>query len=275
MADKYERKYGKSRDKTSLKKLLPFFGELSLSRITTELVSDYKDERLKTVKPATVYQELSLMRRMFNIARKEWRWVSENPTANLSFSVGNSNARDRWLTPEEEKRLLANAARPAWFQPLLKAALHTGMRRRELLSLKWQDIDFKRRLILVERSKNGLKRSVPMTGTLRATLKEQKVRDISGRVFPVSESSLRDAFLRAVKTAGIEDFRFHDLRHTFATRLVQSGVDLYRVKELLGHKTIAMTTRYAHHCPESLRQSVETLDDCYNFATVDGVGVEG
>lgn len=79
--------------------------------------------------------------------------------------------------------------------------------------------------------------------------------------------TLRAAYRQALKKAAIQDFRFHDLRHTFATRLVQNGVDLYKVKELLGHKTLAITTRYAHHYPESLRASVEVLDVCYNFAT--------
>ena len=93
------------------------------------------------------------------------------------------------------------------------------------------------------------------------------MRDISGRVFPISGSSLRQAFDKVTAKTGLEDFRFHDLRHTFATRLVQNGVDLYKVKELLGHKTISMTMRYAHHYPESLRSSIEVLDNCYNSAT--------
>jgi integrase len=90
-----------------------------------------------------------------------------------------------------------------------------------------------------------------------------------GENFPVSVRSLRVAFEAALENAGIENFHFHDLRHTFAARLVQNGVDLYRVKELLGHKSISMTVRYAHHYPESLRASVEVLDGCYNFTTID------
>ena len=81
--------------------------------------------------------------------------------------------------------------------------------------------------------------------------------------------SLREAFQKVLKKSGIEDFHFHDLRHTFATRLVQNGVDIYKVKALLGHKTITMTMRYAHHYPESLRSSVTVLDNCYNFTTIE------
>ncbi|OPY64295.1 MAG: Tyrosine recombinase XerC [Syntrophorhabdaceae bacterium PtaU1.Bin034] len=142
------------------------------------------------------------------------------------------------------------------------------MRRGEILNLTWKDIDFKRNLIRVERSKNGEKRSVPMSQTLQETLKEIRIRDISGRVFPMAVRSLRAAYAQVLERAEIMDFRFHDLRHTFATKLVQNGVDLYKVKELLGHKTISMTMRYAHHYPESLRSSVEVLDTCYNSATI-------
>lgn len=273
MVAKYMQKYQKQRDVHTVKRLVAVFGHLKLSEVTTEKVSDYRDKRLESVKPATVYQELALMRKMFNIARREWKWVKDNPVADLSFSVGRKNARDRWLTLEEELRLLKFSTNPSWLNTLLLTALHTGMRRGEILNLKWQDVDFKRRLIVVQSSKNGEKRSIPMSKALQNVLQYQRIKHISGRVFPVAVRSLRVAYEKALNKAGIEDFRFHDLRHTFATRLVQRGVDLYRVKELLGHKTVLMTTRYAHHCPESLRSSIEILDSCYNSATVTFSGV--
>jgi len=209
------------------------------------------------------------MRRMFNVARKEWKWIKENPVADLSFSIGNKNARERWLSVEEEKLLLVKATNPEWLRPLIIVALHTGMRRGEILNLTWKDIDFVRRVIRVMQSKNGEKRTIPMSQTVLMTLKGfGKVIDISGRVFPIAVRSLREAYDKTLEKAGIKDFHFHDLRHTFATRLVQNGVDLYKVKELLGHKTIVMTMRYSHHYPESLRSSIEILDNCYNFATL-------
>jgi integrase len=271
MTAKYMQKYHRIRDEYTVRKLLPVFGPFILADITTEMISDYRDHRLKTVAPATVYQELALMRRMWNIARKEWKWVQKNPVADLSFSVGNRNARDRWLSPDEERALLEKAANPSWLHPLLIMALHTGMRRGEILDLLWKDVDFLRRLITVQKSKNGEKRAIPISQTLLAVLKGIKVRDFSGRVFPISVRSLREGFEKALEKAGIEDFHFHDLRHTFATRLVQNGVDLYRVKELLGHKTLSMTTRYAHHYCESLRSSIDVLDQkYYNSTTVGG-----
>jgi integrase len=269
MVEKYLQKYHRSRDEHSVKKLLPVFDSYTLAEITTEMISDYRDERLKTVKPATVHQELSLMRRMFNVARREWKWTKDNPVADLSFAVGNRNARERWLSADEEKLLLEKATNPCWLRSLLVVALHTGMRKGEILNLTWKDVDFVRRLIRVMKSKNGEKRSIPMSQTLLMTLKGSgKIVEISGRVFPIADRSLREAFSKTLEKAGIEDFHFHDLRHTFATRLIQNGVDLYKVKELLGHKTIVMAMRYAHHYPESLRSSIEVLDNCYNFATV-------
>jgi len=99
-----------------------------------------------------------------------------------------------------------------------------------------------------------------MSQTLQETLKMINVRDISGVVFPISVRSLRAAYSRTLEKAGITDFHFHDLRHTFATRLVQAGVDLYTVQKLGRWKSISMVERYAHHCPESLRPGVEVLD---------------
>lgn len=261
MVEKYLSEHAHSRDEHTVKQLGKVFNGYTLSEISTRMVAEYRTRRLQKVKPATVYQELALLRRMFNVAIREWEWLKDNPVSRLSFSVGNRNARDRWLTPEEESVLLECATNPHWLRTLLIVALNTGMRQGEILNLNWQDVDLSKKTILVVKSKNGQKRSIPMNATVCQALKEVKVRGISGRVFPIAIRSLRVAYEKTLGKAGIENFRFHDLRHTFATRLVQNGVDLYKVKELLGHKTLAMTTRYAHHYPESLRASVEVLDN--------------
>ena len=271
MAHRYLAERAHSRDPYTVKHLMGSFGGLTLFEITTALIAQYRQARLLSVKPATVYQELALLRRMFNVAITEWEWVKDNPARRLSFSVGNRNARDRWLTLDEEQALLGHATHPPWLKALLLVALHTGMRRGEILNLSWQDVDLARRTVTVIQSKNGEKRTIPLSRTLGEELGGARIRGIHGRVFPVTKSTLRDAFHAARDRAAIADLRFHDLRHTFATRLVQGGVDIYRVKELLGHKTLMMTARYAHHYPESLRGSVEILDGCYKSATA-GMG---
>ncbi|MBI4849119.1 MAG: tyrosine-type recombinase/integrase [Nitrospirae bacterium] len=268
MVEKYLEQYEKQRDARTAKTLKPFFSGLTLSQISPKVIGEYRRKRLEKVKPATVYQELALMRRMFNVAIKEWEWLNHNPVSKLSFSVGNRNARDRWLSDEEEKKLVEAATNPWWLRNCLVVAMHTGMRRGEILNLKWQDVSFDRKTVAVVKSKNGEKRTIPMSKTVFDTLNSIKVKHISGGIFPISGWSLRQAFDNTVEKAGIENFRFHDLRHTFATRLVQNGVGIYKVKELLGHKTILITMRYAHHYPESLRSSVELLDICYKSATI-------
>jgi len=112
MTERYLEEYEHSRDRTSLKALSKFFNGYTLFEIRTRVVADYRRLRAKQVKPATVYQELALLRRMFNVAIREWEWVKDNPVSRLSFSVGNRNARDRWLTTEEEARLLEKATNP-------------------------------------------------------------------------------------------------------------------------------------------------------------------
>jgi integrase len=203
---------------------------------------------------------------MFNVARKKWKWtwIRENPVSGLGISVGKSNWRYRWLSLEEETALLdACGEGPAWLKPLVVFALQTGMRRGEILNLTWPDVDVRARFIQIRHSKNGEPRSIPMSEILLATVAAMKVRPLSGKVFQVGINGLRSAFERAVKAAGIEDFHFHDLRHTFASRCVQYGVDLYRVQKLLGHKGPEMTQRYAHHVRESITPAIQALDAFY------------
>ena len=176
------------------------------------------------------------------------------------------NRRDRWLSRGEEERLL-QAARP-WLKDMILFALHTGMRMGEIRELTWEGVDLFRKTVTVFRSKNGERRTIPINNLVLDVLKRKaKMRSSkSDYVFPsdthtlLDDSHLRRAFRGAMKVCRIENFHFHDLRHTFATRLVQSGIDLYKVQCLLGHKSPIMTQRYAHHYPESLREGVEMLE---------------
>lgn len=250
-----------------IKHFREFFGDRTLAEITPKLIVEYKTGRYATgVKPATINRELTCLRKAFNLAKREWEWCRDNPVNRVSMEKG-ANKRDRWLTEEEATRLLPVC--PSWLRELLVFALHTGMRLGEILAVTWNGVDLFRKTVMVFRSKNGERRTVPVNQTVMALLKDKaKVQHLNtDLVFPtrtgthIDANHLRRAFRTAVMKAGVQDLHFHDLRHhTFATRLVQSGVDLYKVQRLLGHRSPIMTQRYAHHYPESLRDGVEILD---------------
>jgi len=226
---------------------------------------NHKHKRLDGgFKPGTVNRELATMKKAFNLAIKEWEWIKENPVARVSLEQ--EDKRVRWLTDEEEKRVLEKC--PEWLRELAIFALNTGMRRGEIFSLTWKGVDLFRKTITIFKSKNKEVRTIPMNQRVLDLLKSKsKVRSIkTDLVFhnekhkPICHSILHRQFHIASNEAGIQDLRWDDLRHCFATKLVREGKDLYKVQKLLGHKTPIMTQRYAHHDIESLRDAVEVLD---------------
>jgi integrase len=166
---------------------------------------------------------------------------------------------------DEYTRLLTHSV--PWLQDILVFALSTGMRRGEILGLEWRAVALNRQVLVVMKSKNGEKRTVPLNSCLVGLLSRQAaICAKNSFVFTTScetridARNLTRAFYSALEKAEITNFCFHDLRHTFATRLAQAGVDLYKVQRLLGHKSPTMTQRYAHHSPESLREGVLILE---------------
>lgn len=260
------------RDKTLRKHIEKNFGDYSLSGVTSEMLSDYRQGRYNKGKSvATVNRELAFFRNAYNVAIRHYKWCSKNPVSDIKLDREN-NQRDKWLTVEQEARLLPNLT--GRYQDIVRLVINTGLREDEALSLTESKVDLFRKVIIVK-GKGDKTRTIPLNKIAFDILKERsKTRHInSDLVFPSSEGTkiqrqrLLIAFKKAVKKAGIVDFTFHDLRHTFATRLAQAGVDLYAISKLLGHSDIGTTQRYAHHCPESLRHSVEILENCYNFTT--------
>ena len=237
LAEKYVKKYKRQRDGTSLKHLLLEFGDDMITEITPEMVEDYlleRSEEEKASAPATIYQEYSLARRMFNVARKRWRLVRENPFADVEFQevLPFDNKRVRWFTVHEE-RLLLSCAYSEVTKKVIIFAIHSGCRRGEILSCTWKDnIDMQKKLITVRISKKkpgeeAKFKVIPMSETLYAMMKEHnKIRSISGKVFDIDASELRYAWDRTREKAKVEDAHFHDCRHTFCTRLAQQGIDL-------------------------------------------------
>ena len=204
-------------------------------------------------------------------------WINGNdkPFSKISYEREN-NERARWLTEDEEKRLLESS--PEWLCEIIVFALNTGLRQGELLSLEWNRVNLFRKTILIQKTKNSKPKTVPLNQIAMDVIlrkSEEKVRRIkndfvfvSSHGTKIDRHNLRRAFNSAVSKAEIEDFKFHDLRHCFCTKLAQRGVDIYKIAKLAGHKDIRMTQRYSHHCPESLRDGVEALEVDFNLTSV-------
>ncbi len=272
--DKYLNGYSKRskaasshvRDMCGAKHLLPVFGQCMLADIGPSSISEYKVKRREEGASAqTVNLELSLMSHVFTIAMKEWEWVKEHPVKMVARER-KDRPKERWLTLEEEGRLLKES--PPWLQDIITFAIHTGFRQSEILDLKWSQVDMGRRTITIMEQKNRGVDTLPVDETVVKILTRRKSPACQGTsyVFPngndnrLDNRNLLRAFYSAMAKAEIKNFRFHDLRHTFATRLVQSGVDLYTVQKLGRWKDAAMVMRYAHHNPESLRRGIQVMD---------------
>ncbi|MGC1455368.1 MAG: site-specific integrase, partial [Nitrospirota bacterium] len=241
-------------------------GDVVLSAMSPKAIADFKVKRRdEGVEPSTVNRDLCLISHAFNLAVKEWEWMEYNPVSRVSRERVN-NQVERWLTFEEQEKLLAVS--PLWLREIIIFAVNTGWRRSEILALKWDKVDLFRKTLTILEQKNKGKDTQPFNEQVLEVLKARyKVRsiasclvfyDIEGKEF--DGRNVLKVFTRTVKLAKIAHCRFHDLRHTFATRLVQASVDLYKVQKLLRHKSPIMTQRYAHHYSESLRDGVETLD---------------
>jgi integrase len=243
------------------------FGVSQLSTITPLMVDRYIARRAAMRKPATVNREIQLLHHLFRKAQ-EWGKALGNPVTRQHLLRVN-NRRLRYLSLVEMRRLLAQADEA--LRPLLITALHTGCRRGELFRLTWPDVELTRGVIRVVDTKNGERREIPMTETLRATLQHLPRRVDSAYVFPGQRGQrlvdIRHRFNRALQAADIEGVVFHDLRHTFASHLVMAGVDLLTVKEFLGHKDIKMTLRYAHLAPDYKRAAISRLDTYMDTST--------
>jgi len=234
-----------------------------LADVTVDKINECKRELMATkggrgtaspsrFKPATVNHYLTALSAVLAYATKELNWLRFNPMQSIK-KLELKNSRVRFLSTEERAKLLhiCHRRHPLLY-PLVLLAISTGMRKGELLALHWKDVDFSKQVLRIEQSKNGDKRSVPLTGRAFQMLQEMhKVRHIhSDLIFARSDGKaaieLKKQWEGAVKEAEIENFRFHDLRHTAATYLLESGATLPQLSAILGHRSIQMVKRYAH-----------------------------
>jgi len=254
------------RVQSCLKQLTGFFGKYYLNSITPLLIEKYKQKRLSDgIMPASVNREMSVLKRSFNLAIT-WKMTKENPVKEVRF-LRQPEPRERILEEDEEERLFEMSA--AHLKPILLTALRTGMRKNEIVSLMWEQVNLRYKEIEVIKTKSGRKRIIPISDDLYDVLVSLYNRKKKSQfVFQYADPKtgelkhltyFRRAFETACRRARIVGLTFHDLRHTFATRLVRSGVDLITVKDLLGHYSVRTTERYTHSNQEQKRKAVDLL----------------
>lgn len=261
--------------------LCDFFAGKTFAQITPMLVEKFKKERREGLtrykrarQPATVNRELAVLSKIFTLAIDAGAAYS-NPCLRVR-KLRMDNARNRYLSAEEETSLmkaLENA--PSYMRAIVTLAINTGMRRGEILNLRWVDVDFARGVIYVRQTKTGKDRVIPMNALVREALEGQQQED-SEYVFVSPRTSgrlveIKKAFRAACNAAGLHDFRFHDLRHTAATKLADAGADAFTIAAILGHSTIQMSARYTHATDEAKRRAVERIGQaqkiCLKFVT--------
>ena len=229
-------------------------GELDIRYLTKQHFIQYRDDRLKVVTGGSVGSELALMKRVLDTAVKKWGYgIPYNPIRDIEFPKG-SASRTRRLTGDEKDRLLsaASSQRNILIAPIIEFAIETGMRRSEILRLKWCDLDLVNGFASLYDTKNGEDRRVPLTRwcieVVCAVLQDDE------RVFPISANCLRLAWVRARTKADIHNLRFHDLRHEAVSRFFEMGMSVPEVALISGHKDVRQLFRYTHLNPTTVFQ---------------------
>ncbi len=262
-----------------------------LASITTDLVENWKIARLNEgVKPTTAQRDIMGLSGVFTRAQR-LKKITEHPIRNVEKPKIDRNPKVRYLDAAEETRLRAaleerdtqirteRTSANEWrrarkrrplpalphygdhLTPAVLLSINTGLRRGELLSLTWANVDLKGATLTVEgaRAKNKQTRHVPLNAEALDVLKRWRAQNPEGeRVIGIT-SGFKTAWAALLERAGITAFRWHDLRHHFASRLAQAGVPLNTIRELLGHGSLAMTLRYAHLAPDQKREAVARL----------------
>lgn len=273
--------------------------KLKMSAVTSSAVASWRDRRLKQVGGATVNREIDVLSAVINHARREWGVHVENPIP-LIKRPEKARARDRRFSAEEETYLLAaltggerladgtfsKGARNPWLLPLVKLAIETAMRRGELLSLTWENVDLKRQTAHLPDTKNGDPRTVPLSTRAVAILQALPLPEVdeedpdieepqrTGPVFPTTALALRKGFARAIERAQeqyradckqakrrpaagfLEDVHFHDTRHEAASRLAEKLTNVLELSAVTGHKDLRMLKRYYHPRAEDLAKKL-------------------
>ena len=226
---------------------------LRANELTSKQFAAYRDKRLKSVSPSSVKRELVIIRHCLNLAMNEWGIpLSENPIHRLTIPR-ESQARQRRLSSDEERLLLANCKHSA-LRDAIRLAIETGMRRGELLNAKWEHLDTQRGLLDIPETKNGSSRTIPLTSRALEVLSSKQ--QSGSRIIPITSNALRLAWERLYRATGIHDLRFHDLRHEAISRFFEMGLSIAEVQLISGHKDVRTLMRYTHLRPEEVRQKL-------------------
>jgi len=249
-------------------------GRYTLADVTTPMLAEKRDDLAnqlvsgdeeggKRRSNASVNRYLAALSHVYSVAEREWGWVYDSPIKRVN-RLKEPRGRVRFLSDEERKKLVGECEKSK--EPLLHSlvvvALSTGARQGELLGLRWENVDFDHGVIRLLETKNEERRSVPIAGLAREALEKlSKVRRIGDdRVFPLTSDQLRWYFNSALRKVEIDDFRFHDLRHSAASYLAMNGATLAEIAEILGHKTLEMVKRYAHLTEQHTSRVVERMN---------------
>jgi integrase len=231
------RKRGADRERFKLRVLRSHdIGRATLDKLTGAMVATYRDDRLKAVTSGTVRRELAILQHCLEVARKEWGIaLPANPVRQITLPAP-SKARQRRLEPDDVELFwkAVDRARASWVRPFLILAIETGMRRGELLSIRWENVDTSACTVLISTTKNGYERVVPLTPHATQTL--QTIPKTDDRVFPLAPGAVRQAWDRLVRRAGLKDLRLHDLRHEAVSRFFEMGLTTPEVALISGHR---------------------------------------
>jgi len=245
--------------------ILPVFSDSKLEAITRFALSRWLEGlRDKGLSPSTCNRALFLVKYIFNCARR-WGFMAESPAQDVQ-SLPEKEFRERYLSEEEARQLIDALAAEKDQQAanVVRLLLFTGARKSEVLAARWENVDLERRILTVPLSKSGKARHIPLSDAALQVLSE--IPHKSEWLFPSSRtdshiSTIYDAWDRVRERAGLKDVRLHDLRHSFASFLVNSGCSLYEVQKILGHQNPKVTTRYAHLAQDSLLRAANIVGE--------------
>lgn len=208
-------------------------------------IAQYRDLRLMEVGPSTVQKELALISHVFSIARKEWSMLLGNPVSDVRKPSGGEKRAYRLPPADEERLLVAAGNRSVLMRTFFIVLIETAARRGELIAVRWSDVDLQARLLQLDRTKNGCRRTVPLSNRAMQILSELPCFP-SGKVFPFSADYASHTFKELAIEIGVPHLRLHDLRHEAISRLLEKGLSIAEVQSISGHKTLQMLARYAH-----------------------------